>query len=132
MGCKLSSFQICVEMSFCFACELSSSKKQVQESNIFDTSKLTLVFANAHGRESEDPSSTPMEHPFSKSIVKKNSHLGSIYLPYHMNKVSNQDATHMFRPWLSKPGQPTNTLVPWRQGFRHRTRNECMGWFAQI
>ena len=22
--------------------------------------------------------------------------------------------------------------VPWRQGFRHPTRNECMGWFAQI
>ena len=29
-------------------------------------------------------------------------------------------------------GKPTHTLVPWRQGFRHSTRNECMGWFAQI
>ena len=29
-------------------------------------------------------------------------------------------------------GEPTRTLVPWRQGFRHPTRNECMGWFAQI
>ena len=23
-------------------------------------------------------------------------------------------------------------MVPWRQGFRHPTRKECMGWFAQI
>ena len=29
-------------------------------------------------------------------------------------------------------GKPTGTLVPWRQGFRHPTRNECMGWFAKI
>ena len=29
-------------------------------------------------------------------------------------------------------GKPTHTMVPWRQGFRHPTRNECMGWFAQI
>src|ERR1700738_5298884 len=29
-------------------------------------------------------------------------------------------------------GEPTRTLVPWRQGFRHPTRNECMGRFAQI
>ena len=29
-------------------------------------------------------------------------------------------------------GEPTHTLVPWRQGFRHPTRNEIMGWFAQI
>ena len=29
-------------------------------------------------------------------------------------------------------GEPTRTLVPWRQGFRHPTRNECMGWFALI
>ena len=29
-------------------------------------------------------------------------------------------------------GEPTHTLAPWRQGFRHPTRNECMGWFAQI
>jgi hypothetical protein len=29
-------------------------------------------------------------------------------------------------------GEPTRTLVPWRQGFRHPKRNECMGWFAQI
>ena len=28
-------------------------------------------------------------------------------------------------------GETTRTLVPWRQGFRHLTRNECMGWFAQ-
>ena len=26
----------------------------------------------------------------------------------------------------------TGTLVPWRQGFRHPTRNEYMGWFARI
>ena len=26
----------------------------------------------------------------------------------------------------------TRTLLPWRQGFRHQTRSECMGWFAQI
>ena len=29
-------------------------------------------------------------------------------------------------------GEPTRTLVLWRQGFRHSTRNECLGWFAQI
>ena len=29
-------------------------------------------------------------------------------------------------------GKPTRALFPWRQGFRHPTRNECMGWFAQI
>ena len=29
-------------------------------------------------------------------------------------------------------GEPTRTLVPWRQGFSHPTRNECMDWFAQI
>ena len=28
-------------------------------------------------------------------------------------------------------GEPTGTLVPWRQGFRHPTKNECMSWFAQ-
>jgi len=28
--------------------------------------------------------------------------------------------------------QPVHVLVPWRQGFRHPTRNECMGSFAQI
>ena len=41
-------------------------------------------------------------------------------------------------PWqqeeslLTSQGEPTRTLVPWRQGNRHPTRNECMGWFAQI
>ena len=29
-------------------------------------------------------------------------------------------------------GEPTYTLVSWMQGFRHPTRNECMGWFARI
>ena len=31
-------------------------------------------------------------------------------------------------------GQNNLYTVPWRQGFRHSTRNECygMGWFAQI
>ena len=29
-------------------------------------------------------------------------------------------------------GKPICTLVPWRQGFRHPTRNECIGWFAQL
>ena len=28
--------------------------------------------------------------------------------------------------------EPTCILVPWRQGFRHPTRNECMGCFNQI
>ena len=28
--------------------------------------------------------------------------------------------------------EPTCTLVLWRQGLRHPTRNECVGWFAQI
>ena len=29
-------------------------------------------------------------------------------------------------------GKTSRTPVPWRQGFRHPIRNECMGWFAQI
>ena len=29
-------------------------------------------------------------------------------------------------------GEPICKLVLWRQGFRHPTRNECMGWLAQI
>ena len=36
--------------------------------------------------------------------------------------------THEYKSW----GETTRTLVPWRQGFRHPTRNECMGYFAQI
>ena len=24
-------------------------------------------------------------------------------------------------------GETTCTLIPWRQGFKHPTRNECMG-----
>ena len=34
--------------------------------------------------------------------------------------------------WLHGWGKPNRTLVPWRQRFRRPTRNECMGWFAQI
>jgi hypothetical protein len=33
---------------------------------------------------------------------------------------------------INRLGKPTCTLVPWRQGFKHPTKNECMGWFAQI
>ena len=29
-------------------------------------------------------------------------------------------------------GEPTCVIVSWRQGFRCSTRNECMGWFAQV
>ena len=29
-------------------------------------------------------------------------------------------------------GETTRALLPWRQGFRHPTRNKCMGRFAQI
>ena len=29
-------------------------------------------------------------------------------------------------------GETTHTLLPWRQGFRHPTRNKCMGRFTQI
>ena len=35
--------------------------------------------------------------------------------------------TH-FYGWV----ETTRTLVPWRQGYGHPTRNKCMGWFAQI
>ena len=34
-------------------------------------------------------------------------------------------------PWWNW-GEPTRTLVPWRQGFGHPIRNQCTGWFAQI
>ena len=34
--------------------------------------------------------------------------------------------------WNEGRGEPTRAVVPWRQGFRHPTRNECMGWFTQI
>ena len=39
---------------------------------------------------------------------------------------------HVNNPFGFGWGKPTHTLVPWRQGFRHLIRNECMGWFAQI
>ena len=39
---------------------------------------------------------------------------------------------YMRRSDIKGWGEPTRTLVPWRQGFRHPTRNECMRWFAQI
>ena len=29
-------------------------------------------------------------------------------------------------------GEPPYTLVLWRQGFKHPTRNECIGWFTHI
>ena len=29
-------------------------------------------------------------------------------------------------------GEPTRIMVPWRQGFRHPTKNKCMGWFTRI
>jgi hypothetical protein len=35
-------------------------------------------------------------------------------------------------PTNTRWGEPTYTLVSWMQGFRHPTRNEYMGWFAQI
>ena len=35
-------------------------------------------------------------------------------------------------PWNIGWDKPTCTLVSWKQGFRHPTRNKCMGWFAQI
>ena len=38
----------------------------------------------------------------------------------------------LMRPYKSVGGEPTCTLVHWRQGFRHPTGHECMGWFAQI
>jgi hypothetical protein len=50
----------------------------------------------------------------------------------------NQKGPHfIWSCWIQKQGmngwgEPTRTLVSWRQGFRHPTRNECMGWFAQI
>ena len=28
-------------------------------------------------------------------------------------------------------GKLTRTMIPWRQGFRHPTRNKCMGWFPK-
>ena len=38
----------------------------------------------------------------------------------------------MLNPSLLSWGEPTRTLVSWRQGFRHSTRSECMGWLARI
>ena len=35
-------------------------------------------------------------------------------------------------PWWAGSGEPTRTMVPWRQGFRHPTKSEFMGWFTQI
>ena len=41
-------------------------------------------------------------------------------LTYHSNMLD-------FEPPPPSWGATTHTLVPWRQGFRHPTRNECMG-----
>ena len=43
-----------------------------------------------------------------------------------------RQASRTMRPLWGGWGKPTRTLVSWRQGFRHPTRNECMGWYAQI
>ena len=42
--------------------------------------------------------------------------------------MSKQGVCHVQQGW----GETTCILVPWKQGFRYPTRNECMGWFAQI
>ena len=45
------------------------------------------------------------------------------------------EPTHTLVPcWTPKPwlGETTRTLIIWRQGLRHLTRNVYMGWFAQI
>ena len=53
-------------------------------------------------------------------------------------KLENIIATSVFfvhrREWSPFAGQsePTRTLISWKQGFRHPTRNEYMDWFAQI
>ena len=49
-----------------------------------------------------------------------------IWAGYFSNSISSSVTR------LVSLGEPTRTMVPWRQGFRHPTRNKCMGWFAQI
>ena len=29
-------------------------------------------------------------------------------------------------------GETTRTLISWRQGFRHPSRNECLGWLPKL
>ena len=52
----------------------------------------------------------------------------SIQYPSDLVALESYLVHYSFDGW----GEPTCTLVPWRQGFRHPTKNECMGWFAQI
>ena len=73
-------------------------------------------------------------YPFPRvSRYKRRSSLteGKVYLTgEHASEVEQYyDAPLLNVAWTN---QPVHVLVPWRQGFKHPTRNKCMGWFAQI
>jgi len=53
---------------------------------------------------------------------------GTIILGCFQASLNNGKACLDPQTW----GAPTHTWIPWRQWFRHPTRNECMGWFNQI
>ena len=50
---------------------------------------------------------------------------------YHMKHRCPLENIEHIRPTYGWD-KTTHTLVPWRQGFRHPTRNECMRQFAHI
>ena len=53
---------------------------------------------------------------------------GSIFIYFMLEKVG-LGCEHVTSLWWLGP--KTRTLAPWRQGFRHPTRNKCMDGFAQ-
>ena len=68
-------------------------------------------------------------------FVKKSDHGCWIMKSNHGKRPSSMIQPHgpWYKPALSESwGEPTRTMVPWRQGFRHPTRNECMDWSCRI
>ena len=43
-------------------------------------------------------------------------------------RVLWESSQHSIKSFLQGWGEPTRTLVPWRQGFRHPTRSRAMLW----
>ena len=56
-------------------------------------------------------------------------HILAIPLKWLVILLKSRTSTGYF---LAGANQLVHPVIPWRQGFRHPTTNECMGWFAQI
>ena len=114
---KLQTLEICL-------CELLASKTH----NIFNLrNKITkknvvlLIFIFLHGKN--------LHHLILLRIWHKTFQVigcGRLYLNWRHTLRPNA------RPCYVGWGETTRTLISWRQGYCHPTRNECMGWYAQI